>query len=122
MSDDFEDDFDETRPDNRSRKRVAMQRMAFARAGDKAHAGITTDISAGGAAVQLVDPSGKAENPFEDDEEVELLIDEMSPLAGRIVRALEDRVAVEFLGVDDETENRLIAEIMGHQNNISIDD
>ncbi len=87
----------------RRHRRTAVTRPVRAKSGSREHLGATKDISVGGAALEL---DGK----LEDEDLVELDIENMSPVSGRVARWFDDGFAIEFdIGEDEEA--RLLAEI-----------
>ncbi len=106
--------------EHRNRNRVHLDKMVFVKSGATAHAGLLKDISSGGAAMELVNPTGKVENPFVKNDSVDIEIDGIDSLRGKVVRVAEAEVAVAFeVGIVEE--DRLIAEIMSEVNQIAPD-
>ncbi len=89
--------------DRRRHHRTAITRPVRAKSGAQEHLGATKDISVGGAALEL---DGK----LEDEDLVELDIENMSPVSGRVARWFDDGFAIEF-DIDEDEEARLLAEI-----------
>ena len=101
----------------RRHARRAVSRPARAVAGDRALTGTVTDLSAGGAALHLDSP---AEN-LDEDASIDLYIEDMDPLPGRLARTFEDGIAVEF-DLDEAEEERLLAEVMEINNALRAED
>ena len=101
----------------RRHARRAVSRPARAVAGDRALTGTVTDLSAGGAALHLDSP---AEN-LDEDSSIDLYIEDMDPLPGRLARTFEDGIAVEF-DLDEAEEERLLAEVMEIHNALRAED
>ena len=102
----------------RDRIRVDLSKLAFARKGDIAHGGLLKDISASGLAIEFVLPMGKVENPFKEGNSVEIEIDEIGSLKGKIVRSFDKGIAIS-LDIDTKDEEELIALIMIAYNEIA---
>ena len=105
--------------EQRDRMPAKLSRLAFAKDGDLAHVGLLTNISASGAAIEFVYPTGTVKNPFVVGETVELEIDEIGHLNGTIRRADDRNIAVEFTAESAEDEE-LIAKIMAAQSKIEL--
>ena len=89
--------------DRRRHRRIAVSRRVRAKSGAREHEGLTKNISVSGAALEL-------DAELEDEDLVELDIEDMSRLSGRVARWFDDGFAVEF-DIDEDEEARLIAEI-----------
>ncbi len=87
-----------TETNKRSNKRVATPRMAMIASDGTSHASYIEDISTGGALLHVVDLD---QAQFAPGETVEVLIDEISPLTGRVIRIDPPIVAIEFSGLDE---------------------
>ena len=105
---------DATGRDRRRHPRLTISRQVRAIAGEALREGVTLDISASGAALEL-------EAGFDEDDLVELDIEDLSPLTGTIARSYDDGIAVEF-DLDEGDEDRLVAEIMMIHNSILLED
>ncbi len=103
--------------ETRDRARVDLGKLAFAKKGDIAHGGLLKDISASGVAIEFVYPTGKVENPFKNEDSVEIEIDEIGSLKGKIVRSFDKGIAIK-LDIDSKDEEELIALIMVAYNEI----
>ena len=103
--------------ETRDRARVDLGKLAFAKKGDIAHGGLLKDISASGVAIEFVYPTGKVENPFKNEDSVEIEIDEIGSLKGKIVRTFDKGIAIK-LDIDSKDEEELIALIMVAYNEI----
>lgn len=101
----------------RRHARRAVSRPARAVAGTLEIAVTVTDLSAGGAALHLESP---VEN-LDEDALVDLYIEDMDPLPGHLARTFEDGIAVEF-DLDEDEEDRLLAEVMEMHNAIRAED
>ncbi len=97
--------------DHRTRLRVQIGKVAFAKGDGVSVGGVLDDISAKGAAISFGSPLAESDDGFARGDAIEVVVDEMTTLTGWVVRAEENGVAVEFTH-DDEGEDRLIAEIM----------
>ncbi len=104
--------------DQRRHPRVAISKSLRARAANYEGAGSLIDISAGGAAVDLADD---VDFDPSDDIEVELNIEDITPVSGRIARSFEEGFAVTF-DLDQEEEDLLLAEVMQIHNDMQPDD
>ena len=98
-----------TRPtssDKRRYPRIALSKAARARAKDNETEGTIQDISASGAFM-------KTDQPLENNAPVDLTIDGLDhSISGRVVRAFDDGVAVEF-ELEAAEEEALLREING---------
>ena len=103
--------------ETRDRARVDLGKLAFAKKGDIAHGGLLKDISASGVAIEFVYHTGKVENPFKNEDSVEIEIDEIGSLKGKIVRTFDKGIAIK-LDIDTKDEEKLIALIMVAYNEI----
>ena len=97
--------------DERNRIRVEIGKVAFAKGDGVSISGVIEDISANGAAISFGSPLAEGDSSFAAGDALEIVVDRMTTLAGWVVRADRNGVAVEFAH-DDEGEDRLIAEIM----------
>ena len=104
--------------DQRRYPRVAISKSLRARADSYEAEGSLIDISAGGAAVGLAD-----DLDFDalDNLEVELDIEDMTPVDGRIARSFDEGFAVVF-DLDQAEEDLLLAEVMQIHNDMKPDD
>ena len=107
--------------ETRDRLRIDLSKLAFAKKGDKAHGGLLKDISASGLAIEFVYPLGKVVNPFKEGDSVEIEIDEIGSLKGKIVRSFDKGIAI-GLDIDTQDEEKLIARIMAAYNEIAMDE
>ena len=89
--------------DRRRHPRIAVSRPVRAKSGAREHRGATKDISGNGAALEI-------DAELEDENLVELDIEDMSRVSGRVARWFDDGFAIEF-DIDEDEEARLIAEI-----------
>lgn len=104
--------------DQRRHPRIAISKSVLATAKDMKATGTVVDISASGVAIEL---GGDLDAYLEDDAEIELNIDDMSPLAGYVARSFEEGLAVEF-DLNQEEEDQLLAEVMQIHNEMILDD
>ena len=109
---DMEDD--EKGNDKRRHPRIAVSKSVRATKDVKEYEGEIKDISASGAAL-VVDAE------LDDEDLVALDIENMSQLSGRVARLFDDGFAVEF-DMDDEEEDRLLAELTGLHNATQTED
>jgi hypothetical protein len=93
---------DNDQPDKRRHRRVSVSKPVQAKTNSLQIQGSVTDISASGAALNV---DAKVEN----ESQVELDIEDLSPLAGTVARSYDDGFAVEF-DLDVEEEDRLLTE------------
>ena len=100
--------------DRRRHARLTISKQVRAVAGKELRVGVTLDISASGAALEL-------EADFDEEERVELDIEDLSPLSGTVARSYDDGFAVEF-DLDEGDEDRLVAEIMIIHTSILLED
>ena len=73
-----------------------------------------TDISAGVAALSV-------DADVEDESQVELDIEDLSPLSGIVARSYDDGFAVEF-DLDEAEEDRLLSELTELHDTINLED
>ena len=97
--------------DHRRRLRVQIGKVAFARGNGVSVGGVLDDISANGASISFGSPLDDENISFARADAVEIVVDEMTTLTGWVVRSDQNGIAIEFTH-DDESEDRLIAEIM----------
>lgn len=100
--------------EKRRHPRVAISKKVRARADQQESLGTVTDISASGVAFDT-------DMVAEDDSEVELMIDDLSPLMGHVTRSHDEGLVVEF-DLDQEEEDRLLSEVMQIHNDIQLED
>lgn len=94
--------------------RVEMAKTVRAKARGAVVEGAVGDVSVGAIMV-------RSDTTLAVGQEVQLQIEGLSPVAGRVSRSLDNGFVVS-LGLGPEDEDRLIAEIMQIQNNIRSDD
>jgi hypothetical protein len=97
--------------DHRRRLRIQIGKVALARGNGVSVAGALEDISANGASVSFGASMKKGKTGFAKGEAVEIVVDKMTTLTGWVMRADSSGMAIEFAH-DNESEKRLIAEIM----------
>ncbi|MDP7652625.1 MAG: PilZ domain-containing protein [Rhodospirillales bacterium] len=85
--------------DKRRHPRYPLKGRVQARAGEVEHEGRLKDVSGGGALLDGI-------QPLENDLFVELHLEGLGRLPGRVVRGREDEVAVKFM-VDEDEEMRI---------------
>ena len=90
--------------DRRRHRRFAVSKSISFIADAQEYEGAVRNISAGGAAVET-------DASVEEGRLVELAIEDLRQLAGRVARAFDNGLAVEF-DISPEEQERLIAEIM----------
>lgn len=100
--------------ERRRHPRVSLSKPARAKSGDEERDALVRDISAGGAALEV-------EVDWENGDYAEINIDDLSPLGGYVTRTFDDGVAVEF-DLDEEEEDRLLAEVMEIHNSLNSED
>ena len=108
--------------EKRQYKRVVTPRMAMVLTADKSYASYIEDISISGVRLCFANDYRRYNTPFEVGETVDVLVDEMSPLKGAIVRITEPVVVIDFDGLDDVGKKRLAAEIMDRQSKFGLED
>ncbi len=94
--------------ERRRQTRYKVDKPVTFRDGADEHHGRMTDISTGGAAVNVED----VETLFDEDQALELEVDDIGHLHGNVVRTLDDGFAMSF-DHDEEGEEQLISEITG---------
>ena len=87
----------------RRHRRVRVSKSFQAKTESRRYQGSVKDISAGGAALSV-------DAEVEDEVQVELDIEDLSPLSGIVARSYDDGFAVEF-DLDEEEEDRLLSEL-----------
>ena len=97
--------------DLRRRVRIGLSNLAMAKSENETYEGNLKDISANGASLVFNVPIDEGQPPFKKGDSVELTVDNMSSLAGWVVRCDNTSAAIEFTH-DNESEKQLIAEIM----------
>ena len=107
--------------EKRDRIRVDLKNLVLARVGDEFEGGVMADISSGGTSVEFVYPPGGGEHGFHVGNSVELDIDGIGVIKGKIVRLVDKGIAVEF-DMDSESEDDMIAKIMAALNEIPADE
>ena len=101
--------------EHRDRLRVDLSKLAFAKEGEEARAGLITNLSSSGARIKFVNPMNEVTHPYKNGDNIDLVIDEMTPLTGTVVWMNSDEIAINFNLTSDE-EKRLISEIMIEMN------
>jgi hypothetical protein len=95
---------DDNGGDKRRHPRYRVAKRVRATTGELEHEGVLLNISGSGAAIE---PGAEVERG----DEVELDIEDIGALPGRVVRSVEDDLfAVEF-DIDEEDEARLLSEL-----------
>ena len=107
--------------ENRDRIRVELKNLVLARVGEEFEGGVIGDISSGGTSVEFVYPPGGGEHGFDAGDSVELDIDGIGVIKGKIVRLIDKGIAVEF-DMNSDREDELIAKIMAAINEIPADE
>jgi len=97
--------------DLRRRVRIGLSKSAMAKSEFKVLEGKLEDISANGASMSFSVPVDGDQGLFKRGDSVEIIIDDLSSLAGWVVRCDNKTVAIEFTH-DSDSEKQLIAEIM----------
>jgi len=104
--------------DQRRHPRLVISKSVRAIAVNVKTTGMLVDISASGAAIDL---DGELDTYPDDETEIELEIDDISPLAGYVARSFEEGLAVEF-DLNQEEEDQLLSEVMQICNEMNLDD
>jgi len=99
--------------ERRRHPRVKVDKRVTVRDGAAAKNGRVTDISPGGAAVNMEE----ADELLVDDQALELDLENFGTVAGNVVRTLDDGFAMAF-DLDDESEDLLISEITGYRSGV----
>ena len=97
--------------ENRERPRVDLTKLAFAKEGQEARAGLISNLSASGTRIKFVNPLSEVAHPYNREDDIELVIDGMTPLTGKVAWASNEEIAINF-NLSDVEEKRLISEIM----------
>ena len=100
--------------EKRRHRRVSVSKFVQARTESRQYQGSVTDISAGGAALSV-------DAVVEDESQVELDIEDLSPLSGIVARSYDDGFAVEF-DLDEDEEDRLLTELRELHDTINLED
>ena len=87
----------------RRHRRISVSKSVQAKTESRQYKGSVKDISAGGAALSV-------EAEVDEESQVELDIEDLSPLLGTVARTYDDGFAVEF-DLDEEDEDRLLTEL-----------
>ncbi len=106
--------------EQRERMRQILKKLAFAKNDKGARGGLLKDISAHGAGMDFVNPTGIVDHDFEVEDSIEIMIDGFDPLNGRIVRIHDEGISVAF-DLDSADEKALIASIMAAANDIDVE-
>lgn len=102
---------------NRDRIRVEFKNLVLTRVGEKFEGGVLANISSGGISVEFVYPPEGGEHGYQVGDSVELNIDGIGVIKGKIVRLIDKGIAVEFDMVA-ESDDKFIAKIMTAINKI----
>ena len=97
--------------ESRRRVRIALSNLAMAKSENESYEGKLNDISANGASMVFNAPIDEGQTPFKKGDSVELTVDNISSLAGWVIRCDNKAAAIEFTH-DNDSEKQLIAEIM----------
>ncbi len=108
--------------EKRQFKRVVTPRMAMILASDRSYASYIEDISISGVRLCFASDYRRDNAPIVVGETVDVLVDEMSPLKGAVVRITEPVVVIDFDGLDEVGRKRLAAEIMDRQSKFGLED
>ncbi|MDP6788287.1 MAG: PilZ domain-containing protein [Rhodospirillales bacterium] len=100
--------------EKRRHRRVRVSKPVQAKTDSRQIEGSVTDISAGGAALNV-------DAEVDGESQVELDIEDMSPLSGTVARSYDDGFAVEF-DLDEEEEDRLLTELTELHDTINLED
>lgn len=101
--------------EKRRHTRHQIAKPVRARSGDREGAGVTRDISAGGASLDLDLELGA-------DDKLELDIEDVGFMESQLARPLDDGYAVRFIDINDEEEEQLLAELEDLKSSIDIDE
>ena len=100
--------------DKRRHRRVSVAKSVQARTDSRQIQGSVKDISASGVALSV-------DAEVENESQVELDIEDLSPLSGTVARSYDDGFAVEF-DLDEEEEDRLLSELTELHDTINLED
>lgn len=106
--------------EQRRYKRVVTPRMAMVTSPDCSYAAYIEDISISGVRLHFANDTRRAKTPVAIGETVDVLIDEMSPLRGVVVRGTDPVLVVDFQDLDDAGRKRVAAEIMDKQGKFGV--
>lgn len=106
--------------EQRRYKRVVTPRMAMVTSPDCSYAAYIEDISISGVRLHFANDYRRENTPVIIGESVDVLIDEMSPLRGVVVRSTDPVLVVDFVELDDIGRKRLAAEIMDKQTKFGV--
>jgi len=105
--------------EQRDRMRQILRKLAFAKNEKGARGGLLKDISAHGAGMEFVNPTGTVDHDFDVEDAIEILIDGFDPIHGRVVRVQDVGISVAF-DLNNDDEKVLITQIMAAANEIDI--
>lgn len=94
--------------ERRRHPRHPIRKTVRARVGEGTHLGATTDISAGGVAVDWHEVLA---DDLDEEDYLDLDIEDVGYMSGQVTRSLDDGVAVRFMDIDEEEEERLISHL-----------
>lgn len=100
--------------EKRRHRRVNVSKSVQAKTESQQYKGSVKDISVSGAALSV-------EAEVEEDSQVELDIEDLSPLSGIVARSYDDGFAVEF-DLDEDDEDRLLSELTELHDTIRLED
>ena len=96
--------------ERRNAERFDITELIFVTKPGESRAGLLVDVSSQGAGVEFVDPLVHVAHGFKPGDAVNLMIDQLGELPGRVARATDKKIAIEFQ-VDDQEQEMLVAEI-----------
>lgn len=105
--------------ERRRHLRHPIRKTVRARVGEGTHLGATTDISAGGAAI---DWHKALEDDLDEKSYLDLDIEDVGYLSGQVTRSLDDGVAVRFMDIDEEEEEKLISDLEDINREVCLDE
>ncbi len=107
--------------EKRQYPRVPTDRTAAVSDGERRHKGRVTDISAGGAAVNLKSDIEDFDHSLEAGNFVEVEMEGLMPLQGHVARTIDDGIAIAF-DIDDDEQEDLIDAIMSGNAGLDVGD
>ena len=89
--------------ERRRHPRHPIRKTVRARVGEGTHSGATTDISAGGVAVDWHEVLA---DDLDEEDYLELDIEEVGYMSVQVTSSVDDGAAVRFMGIDEGDEDR----------------
>ena len=108
--------------EKRHYKRVQTPRLAVIASAAEHRDAFVEDISVGGVQLRNADAESDFSDQFHVGDQVDIEIEDMSPLTGCVVRVKEPMMALTFPAREDRDIDKLIAEIMDWPGPFSLHD